>query len=134
MFPDCSMQNGSLDVRINANSVDMSNPLFESVLKGKAWFNTEQFPYIHYTSDNVEINEDSLVSGTLTVRDISQPVTVDVSYENFAELKKDESIKFKGTTQFNRLDFDMTSFQSIVGKDVQVAVSGEFLQQVNMCL
>lgn len=76
-------ENSSLEVSIAAASIDTADATRDGHVRSPDFLNTEQFPTITYRSTKVErTGERTLrVTGDLTIRDVTRPMTLDVAYE-----------------------------------------------------
>src|SRR5437588_12844886 len=68
----------SVELSVPVESLDTNNSIRERSLKSPDFFNAKQFPTLTFKSTKVEGNGDTLkVSGDLTIRGVTKPVTVD---------------------------------------------------------
>ncbi|MFC0581303.1 YceI family protein [Micrococcoides hystricis] len=69
-----------VEVTIEAESVDTGNADRDTHLKQEDFFGSEQFPQIRFvTTDVTPVDEDTVkVSGELTIRETTKPVTLDM--------------------------------------------------------
>ncbi|MFZ4860796.1 YceI family protein [Sphingobacterium sp. Mn56C] len=76
-----------IDVSIQVNSIDTKNESRDEHLKGKDFFDTSIFPVIVFTSTSVELqdNDNYLIAGVLTIKGISQPITLKAEYGGVAK-------------------------------------------------
>ncbi len=74
------------DAKINfeadIDSIDTKNEARDNHLKSDDFFNAEKFPKMKFVSTKVEKESDNefKLTGDLTIRDITKPVTLDVEY------------------------------------------------------
>lgn len=102
-------------------------------LQADEFFGTEKFPEMKFASTSFKkVKGDAYtLSGNLTVRDVTNPVTFKVVYGGIA---KDHSgnakAGFHATTTINRLDYNIQSDPSGkgIGKDVAITLDLEFAQ------
>ena len=100
-----------LQLTIASASVDTRNADRDGHLKGDDFLNVEKFPQITFVSTSVErVNdEDYRVTGDLTVRDVTRPVTVDFEFGGAATDPFGNSrIGFDGKTTINRKDWGVS--------------------------
>jgi polyisoprenoid-binding protein YceI len=63
-------------ITVNAASVDTKNKKRDEHLRSADFFNSETYPHIVFTAEQVAVSDDgATVTGTLQVRDKSQPLT-----------------------------------------------------------
>jgi polyisoprenoid-binding protein YceI len=71
----------TVDARIDANAVEMSTKSYEDWVKSDEFFDVAKYPEIHFVSESFplqRLKRGGQLSGTLTIRDTSQPVTFDL--------------------------------------------------------
>ena len=100
----------TVEVLINANSIDTGNAQRNGHLLSGDFFETERFPEITFTSTGVERDGDTWnITGDLTIKDITHPVTVPFEFTGSA---KDPfgniRIGFEGATTILRKDWGLT--------------------------
>jgi polyisoprenoid-binding protein YceI len=123
---------GSLNLEIKSDSVDTHNEKRNQDLKGPDFLNVKQFPTITFKSTKVENagNDTYNVTGNLTFRGVTKPVTLQFKKTGEGKGMKDE-FRAGGETQFTikRGDFGMTYMQGAVGDDVTLIVSLEGIKK-----
>ena len=77
---DRAAKTGSLDVSIDAKSVNTGVEVFNGHLKGEDYFNVEKFPVITFKSSNFKFDVDkpANINGDLTINGVTEPVTLAV--------------------------------------------------------
>ena len=68
----------TVDARIDANAVEMSTKSYEDWVKSDEFFDVAKYPEIRFVSESFplqRLRRGGQLSGTLTIRDASQPVT-----------------------------------------------------------
>ncbi|MEM0985952.1 MAG: YceI family protein [Pseudomonadota bacterium] len=105
----------------------------EDMARNPRWLNADAFPEITFTSTAVEITGDSegTVTGDLNFLGVTQPVTLDVSYNGNANTPwfgERDLIGFNAETTINRSDFGMSAAIPNISDAVTISFSGEFLQ------
>jgi len=97
-----------LQLTIQAASIDTRNADRDGHLKSNDFFDMETYPQITFTSTAVEQvgAENYRVTGDLTIKDVTRPVTVDFEYTGTAiDPYHDQRIGFEGKTTVNRKDW-----------------------------
>ena len=121
----------SVDVVIDATSVDSGVERFNGHLQGENMFDTANFPTITFKSTSVEKTSDTTgkVTGDLTIKDVTKPVTLDVTF-NKAGATRDGGAKvgFSGATKLNRSDWGLGFLVPMVGDEVSIQVEIEFVK------
>ena len=71
----------TVDARIDANAVEMSTKGYADWVKSPEFFDVAKYPEIRFVSESFplqRLKRGGQLSGTLTIRDTSQPVTFDL--------------------------------------------------------
>lgn len=113
---------------INTNSEDRDNHL-----KSADFFSVEEFSKITFTSTNiVKDGDDYKVSGELTIKDVTKPVTFDVEFGGKGTNPWGvEVYGFEAEAKINREEFGLTWNAALetggvlVGKDIKIKVELE---------
>jgi polyisoprenoid-binding protein YceI len=104
-------QHSRVDVEIKVASVETGNADRDNHLRSPDFFDVEQYPAITFRSTNVEATRGGTwaVTGDLTVRDVTRPVTLQVDFDGAgASPIGDERISFSGATEVDREDWGLT--------------------------
>jgi polyisoprenoid-binding protein YceI len=97
-----------VELSIAVTSVDTASEQRDAHLRTNDFFDAETYPTITFTSTAIEPTGDTTfnVTGDLTIRGVTRPVTLEVEFTGAA---KDpwggERIGFEGSTVINRKDF-----------------------------
>lgn len=119
-------------------SISTDNDMRDKHLKSDDFFNAEKYPKMTFASTSFKKIKDNKyqLKGNLTIRDITKPVTFDVTYGGTAKDPWGNThIAFKATTTINRFDYNLKwntlteAGGAVVGKDIQVKVNVEFLPE-----
>lgn len=113
---------------INTQSVDRDNHL-----RSADFFDADQFPKITFQSTNiVKDGDDYNVTGDLTIKDMTKPVTFNVEFNGKGTNPWNvEVYGFEGETKINREDFGLTWNAALetggvlVGKEIKINVDLE---------
>jgi len=100
--------NSRLQLTIQAASIDTRNADRDGHLKSNDFFDMENYPEIVFTSSTVEQVDDRnyRVTGDLTIKGVTKPVTVDFEYNGTAvDPYQNQRIGFEGRTTVNRKDW-----------------------------
>jgi len=106
-FPSRDVTKGTLDIKIQAASVNTGSGMKDGKLKSKDFFNADQDPYITFKSTKtVQTGPTTFdVTGNFTIRGVSKPETLHVAITG----KGTGSGTIKGTMAFDRKDYGMNS-------------------------
>jgi len=100
--------NSRLQLTIQSASIDTRNADRDAHLKSNDFFAMETYPEITFVSTAVEQVDDTnfQVTGDLTIKGVTKPVTVDFEYAGGAvDPYQNQRIGFDGTTTVNRKDW-----------------------------
>jgi len=117
----------SVEVSVPIESLDTHNSIRDRSLKSPDFFNAKQFPTMTFKSTKVEGSGDTLeVSGDLTIRGVTKPLTVDFKKGGegkgvFGEMRGGGETRFT----IKRSDFGMNFQQGAVGDEVSIILSLE---------
>jgi polyisoprenoid-binding protein YceI len=100
--------NSHLSLTIKAASIDTRNADRDAHLRSNDFFDMETYPEISFASTAVELVDDEnyRVTGNLTIKGITKPVTIDFEYTGTAiDPYGNQRIGLDGTTTINRKDW-----------------------------
>ena len=100
--------NSRVQLTIQAASIDTRNADRDGHLRSNDFFDMDTYPEITFASTSVEqVSEDTYrVTGDLTIKGVTQPVTVDFEYTGTArDPFGNQRIGFEGSTTVNRKDW-----------------------------
>jgi len=124
---------GSVDVVIDAKSVNTGSTLFNGHIQGEDYFDTAKYPTITYKSSKLKFEGEKLVSveGNLTIKGITKPVTLAVTSflcMPHPMLKKD-ACGANATANIKRSDFNMGKNAPYVSDEVTLTIPVESVKQ-----
>lgn len=128
---DEAKRSGSVDIRIDPDSVDTGLRALDDVLKSPQFFDTEQFPEIRFQSTGFEFDGERLhaVRGKLSMHGVSMPVQLLADQFKCGEVKvmvlRRQVCGGAFHTTIKRSAFGMTRFLPDVGDAVQIDISIE---------
>jgi polyisoprenoid-binding protein YceI len=99
------------ELTIQAASIDTRNADRDGHLRSNDFFDMENHPEIRYVSTKVEHVEDDTyrVTGDLTIKGVTKPVTVDFEYTGSAvDPFGNQRVGFEGKATVNRKDWGVT--------------------------
>ncbi len=130
---DRAAKTGSVDVEIDAKSVDTGYALFNEHIQGEDFFDTAKYPTITFKSDKMKFEGDKLVAveGNLTIKGITKPVTLTVT--SFMcmphPIMKKDACGANTTAQVKRSDFNMAKYVPYVSDEVTLSIPVESIKQ-----
>jgi polyisoprenoid-binding protein YceI len=126
---DFQAKTGSVDVTIDATSVNTGFPLFNEHLQGEDYFDTAKYPTITFKSSNMTFKGNRPVSltGYLTVKGVTQPVTLEVTHFKCMPhpMLKAPACGGNATTQVKRSDFNMGKGAPFISDEVTLTLAIE---------
>jgi polyisoprenoid-binding protein YceI len=122
---DPAAKTASVDVAIDAKSVDTGSDLFNEHIQGPDYLDTAQFPSASFKSTSVKFDGDKPVSieGNLTVKGVTKPVKLTVnSFKHAQNMMKKDAIGADATATIKRSDFNMAKAVPLVGDEVTLEI------------
>ena len=112
-----------VEVEIDAASINTHDVQRDGHLRSDDFLDVERFGKLRFVSTQVErVGSDWKVRGDLTIRDVTQAVTLDVSYlGQLSDPWGNTRAAFSATTQLDRESFGMTWNQALEAGGVVVA-------------
>jgi polyisoprenoid-binding protein YceI len=128
----------SVEVDVDLASVDTSDERRDEHLRSADFFGTEEHPTMTFRSTGVERSKGDawLVTGDLTIGDVTQPIVLEARYEGSATSPwGSTSIGFSASGTLNREDFGLNWNQALetggvlLAKDVTLEIEAEAIRQ-----
>jgi polyisoprenoid-binding protein YceI len=101
----------SAQVKVNVASITTDQDQRDAHLRGGDFFDVEQFPELTFTSTSAEKVDDETykLTGDLTIKGVTRPVTIEFEYtgsakDPFGNLRAG----FEGRAEVNRKDWDLS--------------------------
>jgi len=130
---DREAKKGSVEVVIDATSVNTGYAVFNGHIQGEGFFDTAKYPRITFKSDNLKFDGDKVtaVDGQLTIKGISKPVTL--SLTSFLcmphPMVKKDACGANATVMVKRSDFNMGKHVPYVSDEVKLTIPVEAIKQ-----
>ena len=126
---DFAAKKGSVEVVIDASSLDTAFAKRDEHLRGEDFFDVAKYPTITYKADRIKFEGDKPVSaeGQLTLHGVTKPVTLSFSRFKCGEhpIAKKHYCGGDATATIKRSDFGMAAFPNAVGDDVKLTIAIE---------
>ncbi len=123
---DPEAKTGSVDIVIDAKSVDTGFALFNGHIQGEDFFDTAKYPTITFKSTAVKFDGDKPVSidGNLTIKGVTKPVTLTVTsfLHGTNPIVKKDAIGANAVTKIKRSDFNAGKYAPNVGDEVTITI------------
>lgn len=130
---DRAARSASVEVSIDAKSVNTGYPLFNEHIQGEDFFDTAHHPVITYRSTQVRFEGDRpvAVDGLLTIKGVTRPVTLEITHFHQAmnPIRKKEAIGANAVASVKRSDFGMGKFAPGVSDEVRLDIALEALKE-----
>ena len=126
---DAVKRTGSMEVVIDAGSLDTGNPARDAVLKGPAWFDVSRYPVITFRGQQFLFDQDQpvAVEGELTMLGITQPIRLEIIRLkcglNIVTRRRTCGADAGGTLR--RSQFGMRTGLPFVGDEVNLRIQAE---------
>lgn len=126
-FDPESIEDAFVEVVIQTNSIDLNDKKWNDHMQGAKWFDAVQFPTMRFKSTKVtKTGEKTMdVVGDFTLKGVTKPVTLKVTFNKMGEFFGKEKVGFSATTTINRLDFGMSANKQFIGTDIPIRIEVE---------
>nr|WP_298723318.1 YceI family protein [uncultured Steroidobacter sp.] len=130
---DTQARRGSIDITIDAKSIDMGFAEWNEEMQAEGFFDTARYPDISFRSNELEFSSGRPVRahGTLTLLGVSQPITLEI--DSFQCGKNRVSGKptcgADARAELRRSQFGMTRLLPGVGDDIGIVIAIEAVEQ-----
>jgi polyisoprenoid-binding protein YceI len=128
----------NIDFTVDVKSINTNNETRDKHLKSDDFFNAEKFPQMTFSSKSFRkvSGNKYLLSGNLTIRDITKIVVFNVTYGG-TEKDRQGNAKagFTATTTINRFDYNLKwnalteAGGAVVSPDVKILLNLEFIRE-----
>lgn len=128
-------EHSAVNVTIDTGSVDTPSARLNDTLKGADVFNTEKFPQATFKSTGMTRTDAShgTITGDLTIRGVTKPVTLNVTFTGTENDPLDDSrvLGFHAETTVKRSDFGITGmvWEPLVGNDIHIIIEAMFQRE-----
>lgn len=130
---DRAAKTGSLDVTIDAKSINTGYALFNEHIQAEDFFDTAKYPVITFKSNKLKFDGDKLaaVDGDLTIKGVTKPVTLTLN--SFLcmphPMVKKDACGATATTVVKRSEFNMGKHVPYVGDEVTITIPVEAIKE-----
>lgn len=130
---DAAAKTGSVDITIDAKSVNTGYATFNEHIQGEDFLDTAKFPIATFKSTKVIFKGDKpvKVEGNLTLKGVTKPVTLTVtSFQSMAHpMLKKPAIGANAFTVVKRSDFGAGKYAPYVGDEVRIDIALEAIAE-----
>lgn len=128
-FDENHPEQSKIDVTLKPSGIRTSSDILDHVLQGSAFFNTDAYPDIRFTSTSTTVTGKNTgdVTGNLTMLGVTKPVTLHVRYNKsgYNPVTSLYVSGFNAEATLKRSDFGMTNLIPQVSDEVRVELSAE---------
>lgn len=125
-------ENSSVEITIDANSVEMNDQKWNDHLKNEDFLDTTKFPKITFKSTSIEVTSEKTakITGDLTIKDVTKPVVLDTTFNRASKHPFGDKYAagFSATTSFKRSDFGIKYGLPLVGDDMEIRLEVEAIR------
>jgi len=138
-FDDQSPANSSVNVEIDAASIDSRDEKRDGHLKSPDFLDVGNYPSISFISKQVQVVDAThgKITGDLTIRGVTREVVLDTEYNGQSQSPwGTTSAGFNASTKINRKDFGLNwnvaleTGGVLVGEEVTINIELEIVKQV----
>lgn len=131
---DTKKRTGKVDITIDMTSVQTGFDVFDEHIQDEDFFHTAKYPTATFKGNSVTIKDDTpvAVSGNLTIKGITKPVTLEIT--NFLYMEEHPmmgkpAIGANAKVDVLRSDFNMDKYAPYVSDEVSINISFEAVQE-----
>ena len=129
---DKAAKTGSVDLEIDAKSVDTGSTLFNEHIQGEDFLDTGKFPTATFKSTKVLFKGDkpAKIQGELTIKGVTKSVILTVtSFQAMPHpMQKKDAIGANATTTIKRSEFNAGKYAPHVGDEVRIDIAIEAIK------
>lgn len=131
--PKADLTGASINFTVDVNSVDTDVEARNNHLKTADFFDAAKFPQMTFKSTSVKKakNNTYVVSGNLTIKDVTKPIVVTMMYGGTTKDQQgNEKIGIQTSFRINRFDYNVNydPTGTAVGKEVNISVFSELVK------
>ncbi len=129
VYDAADVTKSTVEVKLPLTGLNSFTAKFDEHLKSADFFDAAKFPAATFKSTKVEANGTNklTVTGDLTIKDITKPVTLDVTINGGGEhpMAKVPAAGFDATTTIKRSDFGVGAYAPNVSDEVNIRITTE---------
>ena len=126
-------ENSSVEVTIDASSIDSRVAEFNEHLNGSDFFNTAEYPTITFKSTKVEATGENTfeVTGNLTILGTTKPVTLATTINKAANhpMRNVPTVGLSASAKLMRSEWGLGAYVPAVSDEVELSIEVELLSQ-----
>jgi polyisoprenoid-binding protein YceI len=127
-----------IDVTVDTTSIDTRQEMRDNHLRSADFLDVANHPNLHFVSTSIEgdITDSFTITGDLTIRGTTRPVTLDATFQGRGlDPWGSERMGFEAKGKLNRKDYGLTWNQALeaggvtVGDEVKLSIDVELVRQ-----
>jgi polyisoprenoid-binding protein YceI len=130
---DPAAKTGSAEVVFDIKAIATGVPKFDAHLKSEDFFEADKYPTATFKATNFTFDGDapSTITGDLTIKGITKPVTLKVTSFKCADhpMMKVPACGANATAKIKRTDFDVGLYAPNVSDEIELDIEVEAMQQ-----
>ena len=123
----------AVEVTVSMDHIDTFVPKLDGHMKSADMFDVAKYPTASFKSTAIEVTGPNTgkVTGELTLHGVTKPVTLDTTFNGggINPVSKNYVVGFSATGKVKRTDFGVSYAAPVVGDEVTLTISGEFIRQ-----
>ncbi len=140
-FVEDNPTQSTVDVQIEAASINTKETARDTHLKSADFFNAEQYPYLTFKGKKVQVLDANhgRITGDLTIKDVTKEVVLDVEYSGQAKNPWGmTSAGFSATTSITRKNWGLVwnvgleTGGVLVGDEIKISLEVEMIKQAEV--
>lgn len=122
-----NVENSSLTVDIDANSINSRVEIFNEHLRGEDFFDTANHPGITFVSTGMKSTGENTyaVEGDLTIKGVTKAVTLDTTINRFGTVRGTQKLGVSAETKVMRSEWGLTNGLPNVSDEVTLLIEVE---------
>ncbi|MBX2807908.1 MAG: YceI family protein [Cellvibrionaceae bacterium] len=130
-FDEADFGQSKVNVTIQTASIDLNDDTWNSHMKAEKWFDVKQFPTMTFVSKSVQKTGDKTmdVQGDLTLKGVTQPVTLAVTLNKVGEQFGKSKAGFSAVTVIDRTAFGMKTYVPAISAEIPIRIEVEGVKQ-----
>ena len=129
---DTAAKSGSIDITIDATSINTGHAKRDTHLKSEEFFNVGKFPTLAYKATKLNFSADKLTGadGEMTLLGVTKPVSLAVTAFQCGPqpMNKKQMCGANATATIKRSEFGLSTYVPAVGDEVKITIEVEALK------
>ncbi len=127
-----------VEIKIDASSINTREPQRDGHLMSPDFLDVEVYPFITFKSKRIDVKDEghALITGDLTIRDITREIVLDVQFAGLAKSPYGTTnAGFGASTRINRKDWGLTwnvaleTGGVLVSEEIKIDIELEIVKQ-----